>query len=792
MQPLRILIAEDSPADAELILRELRRSGFEPEWERVDTESDYLERLHSGVEIVLSDYEMPQFSGPRALELLRESGLDIPFIIISGTIGEDIAVEVMKLGASDYLLKDRLARLGLAVSHALDQARLRAERKNAEASLLVSQTTMAAAQQIAHFGSWEMEMTNPDGIDANGLHWSDEMFRIAGYEPGAVEVTNELFFSLVHPDDHAAIRQAVAAAIREHGQYSIVHRMRRPDGVERIVRETGQIFYDEKSGLPVKMIGTAHDITEQRKVDEHLKLLETCVARLNDIVVITEAEPRDEPGPAIRFVNDAFILRTGYTRAEVIGRSPRFLQGPKTCGTELKRIRDAMQHWMPVRAELINYTKSGEEFWIELDIVPVANADGTFTHWVGVARDSTARKKAEEAMKESEARMRILVQASNIGLWEWNLATNEVFFSPEWKSQLGYTDSELPNRYEEWETRIHPEDRATTLGAVKDYLEGRRPDYEIEFRLRHKSGSWRWILTRAKMTTDAAGKPSQIMGCQIDITERKRSGERFRRLVESNAQGVLFWNKNGSITDANDAFLNLTGYSREELDAGRMNWIAMTPPQYEHMDRHCLEEIAARGVCAPYEKEYLRKDGSRVPVIIAAAVFDDNPMEGVCFTVDLTERKKLEQQFLRAQRMESIGTLAAGIAHDLNNILAPIMMSVPMLRRELPAAEREGIIATIEMSAERGAQIVKQVLTFGRGVEGERRPVKVDGLIGEIVKIIHGTFPKDITLEQRIAPGLWPVMGDATQIHQILLNLCINARDAMPEGGGTAAVRPQP
>src|SRR5580698_7299368 len=126
-RPLKILVAEDNPSDAELAVRQLRRDGFEPDWERVETEADFRDRLHPGLDLILSDYEMPQFTGIRALELLRESALDIPFILVSGTIGEDTAVMAMKAGASDYLLKDRLARLGQAVDHALDESRLRRE-----------------------------------------------------------------------------------------------------------------------------------------------------------------------------------------------------------------------------------------------------------------------------------------------------------------------------------------------------------------------------------------------------------------------------------------------------------------------------------------------------------------------------------------------------------------------------------------------------------------------------------------------------------------------------------------
>ncbi|WP_395730461.1 PAS domain S-box protein [Prosthecobacter sp.] len=150
---------------------------------------------------------------------------------------------------------------------------------------------------------------------------------------------------------------------------------------------------------------------------------------------------------------------------------------------------------------------------------------------------------------------------------------------------------------------------------------------------------------------------------------------------------------------------------------------------------------------------------------------------------DITERKKLEAQFLRAQRMESIGTLASGVAHDLNNILTPIMMSAAVLRMKIADEKRAGLLDTIEMSAARGAQIVKQVLAFGRGLEGEMYPLQIEMLLTEMEQMIRSTFPKDITVECVSEPHLWLVLGDATQLHQVLLNLCVNARDAMPEGG---------
>jgi PAS domain S-box-containing protein len=268
-----------------------------------------------------------------------------------------------------------------------------------------------------------------------------------------------------------------------------------------------------------------------------------------------------------------------------------------------------------------------------------------------------------------------------------------------------------------------------------------------------------------------------------DITEQKRREARFRLLVDSNVQGVLFWNRSGQITGGNDAFLRLVRYTREDLEAGLINWRDLTPPQYAELDARAMAEIAAHGTCKPYEKEFILKDGSRAPVLVGSASFKDNPDEGVAFVLDLTERKKLEQQFLRAQRMESIGTLAGGIAHDLNNVLTPIMMSIELLKGTSHDEQADEILATIETSVRQGADIVRQVLSFARGLEGERVEIQPKHLLQDLKSIIKSTFPKNIQLEFRVPSDIWTIIGDATQVHQVLLNLSVNARDAMPDGG---------
>ncbi len=159
------------------------------------------------------------------------------------------------------------------------------------------------------------------------------------------------------------------------------------------------------------------------------------------------------------------------------------------------------------------------------------------------------------------------------------------------------------------------------------------------------------------------------------------------------------------------------------------------------------------------------------------------PRSVLVINTDVTEKRKLETQFLRAQRMEGIGTLATGMAHDLNNILAPILISAGTMRMDLAPNQREAVIDRIEISIKRAAEIIRQVLTFGRGVGGERVAVNPAELMDEVSKIVDQTFPKDITISVDAGTELWPIIGDKTQLHQVLLNLCINSRDAMPKGG---------
>ncbi len=271
-----------------------------------------------------------------------------------------------------------------------------------------------------------------------------------------------------------------------------------------------------------------------------------------------------------------------------------------------------------------------------------------------------------------------------------------------------------------------------------------------------------------------------------EITERARAEEQISQQASlldkaQDAIGVrnlehhlIYWNKGAQ---------RMYGWTAEEAigkNADRLLYKEELPQLIE-----AKKSVIQKGEWLG-ELRQRTKDGKEIIVESRWTLVRDNegkPKSILIINTDITERKKLESQLLRAQRMESIGTLAGGIAHDLNNVLTPIMLSLRMLKRKSTDEQSQKLIGTLEQSTWRGANLIKQVLTFARGVEGERIPVQAAHIISEIEKIAKETFPRNIEIRNNTPKDLWTISGDATQLHQVIMNMCVNARDAMPEGG---------
>jgi len=267
---------------------------------------------------------------------------------------------------------------------------------------------------------------------------------------------------------------------------------------------------------------------------------------------------------------------------------------------------------------------------------------------------------------------------------------------------------------------------------------------------------------------------------ETEMTAHKAANTRFETICEVSPLGIFMMDEQQRLIYANKAFLN--GRTVEELPG--LEWQATIHADDREEMLAAWSLIKQTGQPFRATRRYSSKDGKVIwGNVTVKPVWKEGRVSGYMGILeDITEQKRRDEQLIHSQRMESIGTLASGVAHDLNNILAPILMAATILHDLVPP-EGRNLTSAIEKSAQRGAEIVKQVLTFASGIVGERMQLQARSLIGEVEDIVHGTFPKSITFQKSVSKDLWTITGDSTQIHQVLLNLCINARDAMPDGG---------
>jgi len=263
---------------------------------------------------------------------------------------------------------------------------------------------------------------------------------------------------------------------------------------------------------------------------QHFALLEASVARLNDIVLITEAEPLDEPGPRIVFVNDAFERLTGHRREEVLGKSPRFLHGPLTDRHELDRIRAALEARLPVHSELVNYTRAGEPFWLDLDIVPVVDAAGRHTHFVAVQRDITERKRVLQALYENEQRFQAVARANSDTIWDWDLISDRIWWNEGMQSTFGHEPADLPADSSSWTRYLHPDDHDRVLKSIQQVIDSGGTNWAAEYRFLRRSGEYAYVLDRGSVIRDDNGRALRMVGGITDLSSRNEAAIELARL----------------------------------------------------------------------------------------------------------------------------------------------------------------------------------------------------------------------------------------------------------------------
>jgi PAS domain S-box-containing protein len=418
---------------------------------------------------------------------------------------------------------------------------------------------------------------------------------------------------------------------------------------------------------------------------------------------------------------------------------------------------------------------------------------------VRLQRSDAARARAERALQRGEAQLRRAERLAKLAHWVWQPEQSGerwdrgvVEYSDAVADIFGVARADMPASNRAFIDRfVHPDDRSKLAEALSHIADAGPRAFDVEYRILRPDGAVRTVHDIAKAVFEPDGSYSHSIGTVQDVTDRKeveenlrRSERRFRRVIDSNMVGVVFWDANGTIHDANDAYLAIIGYTRDDLTAGTLNWKKLTPPEYLNLDDAATRRLRDQGVTGAYEKEYVRKDGSRVPVLIGGAAMESDPEQGVSFVLDLTQQRKIEEQLRQGQKLQALGQLTGGVAHDFNNLLMIIMGNAEMLTAKLAGDPRLLEMAElIGNSAKRAAELTGRLLAFAR--RQPLRPVATDvnRLVAGMDGLLRRTLGESVRIELVQGAGLWQAMVDPAALETAILNLAINARDAMPDGG---------
>jgi PAS domain S-box-containing protein len=577
------------------------------------------------------------------------------------------------------------------------------------------------------------------------------------------------------PDLQVQLEQAVTqAATGELVRFEAKHFL--ADGSHIIVDFSFSPIKDE-TGKVVMLIPEGRDISDRKRVETELQVSEARYRALLTTAPVGIFQT-DAVGNTL-FLNQQCLELMGVSLTEALGKDWTNSLHPDDRARVSAQWYEAVQANREFSIEHRFLTPQGQVNWVFVKAIGIFDQTGTVTGYIGMVLDITERKQLERD------RERFLAVASDLQLI---LGSNGYFqwVSPMFESTLGWTRAEMTSA--QWTQFVHPDDIAPSVAEETSLFDGNEL-FAFENRYRHKDGSYRWFSWNAQPDSEK----QVIYAVAVDITERRATAQKIQEqaallniatdaiIVRDLDSQIQFWNKGAEL---------IYGWTATEAVGVRAERLFCPDIPLEAVE--AFNTVQEQGAWQG-ELHKLTKTGKAVTVESRWTLVRDNagnPTSILSVDTDITEKKSLEQQFLRAQRLESLGSLASGIAHDLNNVLTPIVGAAQLLPLTLPNldARNQRLLNMLVESSKRGSGLVKQILTFARGMDGERTVLQVRHILAEIISVARQTFPKSIEVQVNYADeDLWMVSVDATQIHQVLMNLFVNARDAMPNGGSLTA-----
>jgi len=696
-RPLLILYLEDNPRDAELVRDNLRQASVACELRVACDRAEYEAALvQTRFDLIFSDYRLPNYDGMAALALARERQPEVPFILISGTLGEEAAVECLKQGANDYVLKHRLERLVPAVRRALQEAEERGARLQAEAAWRASEEQFRAMFEVASIG-----MAQADPRTGQWLRVNQKMCEITGY--AATELLGMRVSELTHPDDRQEDGEKFQRVVRgEAPDYRMEKRYVRKNGAVAWVNVNMTVIRDAV-GQPTRTMATIEDITERKRAELRIEAFSKLGLRLSaaktareaaEIICETASELLGWDASSFSLYSPSKGLLDHVLQVDTIdGRRVECSPGYEPPSVMARRA-------METGGQLILKDKPGEMLpggqpfgdssrpSASIMFVPIrkgAEAVGMLSiqSYTPQAYDERSletlqsladhcggaldRVRMTQAWQTTQERLGHLLTQSPAVIY--SLKTDGITTEPAWVSDnverlLGYAVAECDGP-EGLFSRLHPQDRQGVIdGLIHLFAKGK---IARDFRVRHKNGEYRWVRDEQRLVGDASGAPVEIVG----------------------------------------------------------SW------------------------------------------------------------VDITERKAVEEQLRQSQKLEAVGQLAGGVAHDFNNLLSVIQGNAELLLmtpEPLTADANESLTEVVNAS-ERAANLTRQLLAFSRKQVLQLQPLVLNAVIENLTRMLNRIIGENIDLQCHYAARLPYVQADTSMMEQVILNLVVNARDAMPAGG---------
>ena len=651
------------------------------------------------------------------------------------------------------------------------------------------------ALRAGGFGVWDWD------LPGNNIYWDQRQCLLYGYTPEEFNGKSGAWLSRIHPDDRDNVESELAQFLATEEHFLNEYRILLPDGTERHIQSHGFVRRDGH-GRVVRVVGMDRDVTDIHARARELTLLND---RLQLAIQATGYGVWEMDIATRHMIWDDRMLEIyGLNRAEFTG-CPDDWQSrvlAEDAEADDQRFADAIAGRSPLYQSTFRILRPDRSIrHIEAFGVVQRDRQGNPVRVVGLDRDVTEATELREQLRITEERWRLALSGTNDGVWDWDIVTNRVYRDARYAEMVGYAPEDLPTG-KLWHELGHPDDVAAVDQAIHDHLAGHTPIYQCEYRLRHRSGRWIWVLGRGKVVArDAAGNALRMVGTQTDVTQRKELEERLRHGEEMSLQlsrlaqiGAWEWDLlTGKLTWSPEMF------RIHEVELGFEPLLEKSftfyPPEARRTLTEAMETAVRTGAGFDLELPFIsaRSRSLWVRVQGRAQMKEGRTTRIYGAFQDITSRRdaeemrrQLESQLFQAQKMETLGTLAGGIAHDFNNLLTGILgyQDLALEAIEEPDACRNYLASSREASM-RARELVDQILTFSRQTGSEKVPVALAQVIEEARRFLRATVPSDIRMEIEIAPECGRVLADATQLHQVLLNLGSNAAHAMRATGGT-------